>query len=220
MPPVRVTVVTGYLGAGKSAIAARLRELRPQDDIRETDGLAHPAEAGPFDDLVTAVDAKHAVFHLDDSPVCRAQIEAAGAIVLTKTDLVADPDTNRLARRLQAMAPAARIVRSAGDALDAGHGPVAPGGGGEAGVERRTLEPGELERGAFHDWLDRLTIEHGPDLFRLKGVAAVTGEPRRLVVDGVHMTVELTPGEPWDAENPRTLLELTGRRLSAVPPLC
>jgi G3E family GTPase len=216
MPAVRVTVVTGYLGAGKTTVLARLRELRPDDRLVETDGLAHPSEAAPFDDLVCAVDAKHAVFHLDDSSVCRAQIEAAGAIVLTKTELVADPDTNRLARRLQAMNPDARIVRTAEDALDAGHAPLPEGTSGEPGVERLVIEDGELDPDGFRDWLDRLVFEHGPDVFRLKGVAALTGDPRRLLVDGVHMTVVLTPGDPWDGAEPRTRLELAGRRLASL----
>lgn len=219
MPPVRVTVVTGYLGAGKSSIAAGLRELRPSDEIAETDGLAHPADAAPFDDLVCAVDAKHAVFHLDDSAVCRAQIEAAGAIVLTKTDLVAEPDTRRLERRLRGMNPGARVVHSADGAVEAGHAEIPPGASGEPGVERITFEEDPLERALLEEWLDRLAIEHGPELYRLKGVAAAAGEERRLVVDGVHMTIGLQPGDPWDGEPPRTRLELTGRHLrEAVRP--
>jgi G3E family GTPase len=216
MPAVHVTV-TGYLGAGKTTVLERLRAAAPDAELIETDGLAHPAEiGGRLDDLVCAVDAKHAVFHLDDSAVCRAQIEAAGAIVLTKTDLVAEPDTRRLERRLQGLNPLARIVRAPEDALGAGHAEIPAGESGEPGVARRSLEDGELDPERFHDWLDRLTIEHGPDLFRLKGVAALEGEPRRLLVDGVHMTVATTPGEPWDGAEPRTALELAGRRLDAV----
>jgi G3E family GTPase len=219
MPPVGVTVVTGYLGADKSALAARLHELRPHDEIIETDGLAHPAELAHVDDLICVVDAKHAIFHLDDSTVCRAQIEAAGAIVVTKTDLVAEPDAKRLERRLQAMNPSARVVRTAEEALGAGHAEIPSGESGEAGVERVVLEEAAIEPERFHDWLDQLTIEHGPDLFRLKGVAAIAGDPRQLLVDVVHMTVALMAGAPWDGAPPRTRLELTGRRLSAAPPL-
>lgn len=217
---MRVTVVTGYLGAGKSTVLERLRALRPSDELVETDGLAHPAESARgvarLDDLICAVDAKHAVFHLDDSAVCRAQIATAGAIVLTKTDLVADPDTKRLERRLHGMNPRARIVHTAEDALEAGHAEIPAGESGEPGVERLLLEDGELEPERFRDWLDRLAVEHGPDLFRLKGVAALSGDPRRLLVDGVHMTVATTPGEPWDGAERRTRLELAGRRLDGV----
>ena len=217
---MRVTVVTGYLGSGKTTVLERLLVARPEDELIETDGLAHPAEVARglprLDDVICAVDAKHAVFHLDDSAVCRAQIEAAGALVVTKSDLVAEPDTKRLERRLQGMNPAARIVRAAEDALEAGHAPLPDGEGGEPGVERLVLDRGEIEPERFHDWLDRLTIEHGPDLFRIKGVAALAGDPRRVLVDGVHMTVSLTPGAPWDGAALHTRLELVGRRLSTA----
>lgn len=216
MPGVRVTVVTGYLGAGKSTLLERLRTLQPGDELVETDGLAHPGEIPRLDDLICAVDAKHAVFHLDDSAVCRAQIATAGAIVLTKTDLVADPDTKRLERRLQAMNPRARIVRAPEDALEAGHAEIPAGASGEPGVERLLLEDGELDPERFHAWLDRLTIEHGPDLFRLKGIVALSGDPRRLLVDGVHMTVATSQGAPWNGAEPRTRLELAGRHLDGV----
>ena len=37
----------------------------------------------------------------------------------------------------------------------------------------------------------------GPDLYRFKGVLSLKGDPNRFVFQGVHMTLDGTPGSPW-----------------------
>jgi G3E family GTPase len=53
-------------------------------------------------------------------------------------------------------------------------------------------------------WLDRLTQEQGPDLLRMKGVLAFPDEPKRFVVQSVHMIMEGDVQRDWRPDEPRT----------------
>jgi G3E family GTPase len=44
----------------------------------------------------------------------------------------------------------------------------------------------------------------GPDLFRIKAIVALAGEPRRQIVHGVQTYVESAPGREWTADEPRS----------------
>lgn len=53
-------------------------------------------------------------------------------------------------------------------------------------------------------WLNELTQTRGPDILRLKGIFAFPDEPKRFVVQGVHMIVEGDVQREWRADEPRT----------------
>lgn len=53
-------------------------------------------------------------------------------------------------------------------------------------------------------WLDQLTQQRGPDILRLKGIFAFPDEPKRFVVQGVHMIVEGDTQREWREGEPRT----------------
>lgn len=59
------------------------------------------------------------------------------------------------------------------------------------------------------------TIEkYGNDMLRYKGILAIAGEPRRLIVQGVHRVVGFDYGSEWTTNEPRkTLLVIIGRNL-------
>jgi G3E family GTPase len=52
-------------------------------------------------------------------------------------------------------------------------------------------------------WINQLTQERGPDILRLKGIFAFPDEPKRFVVQGVHMIVEGDTQREWRADEPR-----------------
>jgi len=55
--------------------------------------------------------------------------------------------------------------------------------------------------GPLNEWLGWLLSTKGVDIFRSKGILAVSGMPERYVFQGVHMLFDGTPWEPWgDAE--------------------
>ena len=90
--------------------------------VIETTGLADPgpvaqtffmdeeiAESFLLDSILTLVDAKHAQAQLDDRQEARRQVGFADQIFLSKTDLVAQEETDALIQRLKHMNPRAPI---------------------------------------------------------------------------------------------------------------
>lgn len=57
--------------------------------------------------------------------------------------------------------------------------------------------PGELNEKKVNQWFAKLLVEKGPDLYRMKGVLSLRGDPNRFVFQGVHMTLDSTVGAPW-----------------------
>lgn len=91
----------------------------------ETTGMADPGpvaqtffmddelrEALNLDGVVTLVDAKHVLLHLDDSDEVKEQIAFADVILLNKVDLVSAQELDQLEARIHAMNSAAKIYRT------------------------------------------------------------------------------------------------------------
>jgi len=63
-------------------------------------------------------------------------------------------------------------------------------------------------------WLSELTQARGPDILRLKGIFAFPDEPKRFVVQGVHMIVEGDVQRDWrDGEARTSRIVFIGRNL-------
>ena len=73
---------------------------------------------------------------------------------------------------------------------------------------------GALDPEKFDSWLSTLLRRDGADLFRMKGILAITGDDRRMVFQGVHMLFDNKPGAPWGAEAPYNRLVFIGRNLN------
>src|SRR3954453_15965326 len=56
---------------------------------------------------------------------------------------------------------------------------------------------GDLKANKVNEWFADLMAARGPDLYRFKGVLSLKGDPNRFVFQGVHMTLDGTPGSPW-----------------------
>ncbi|MFT3726529.1 MAG: GTP-binding protein [Terricaulis sp.] len=52
-------------------------------------------------------------------------------------------------------------------------------------------------------WINDLTQRQGPDILRLKGIIAFPDEPKRFVIQGVHMIVEGDTQRDWRADEQR-----------------
>jgi G3E family GTPase len=201
----------------------------------ETTGLADPAPVAQtfivdddvagalrLDAIVTLVDARHALGHLDEVKPEGVENEAveqvafADRLVLTKTDLVDDSDIETLSRRLRsinAVAPLTSAIHGVvdlGDILDVGAFDL----NRIMEMDPQFLEqndhqhdqsvtsvgvmiPGDLDGERFNTWLGRLLRERGTDIFRMKGIVAIDGEERRHVFQGVHMLLDSQPDRPW-----------------------
>ncbi|PZO49543.1 MAG: cobalamin biosynthesis protein CobW [Alphaproteobacteria bacterium] len=63
-------------------------------------------------------------------------------------------------------------------------------------------------------WINQITQERGPDILRLKGIIAFPDEPKRFVIQGVHMIVEGDTQRDWrDDEKRVSRLVFIGRNL-------
>jgi G3E family GTPase len=97
----------------------------------ETTGMADPGPVAQtffvddemqgklqLDGIVTLVDAKHIVLHIDDSDEAKEQIAFADVIILNKTDLVTPEDLEHVEARIRGMNSAAKIYRAQNAQID------------------------------------------------------------------------------------------------------
>ncbi|OYT72933.1 MAG: cobalamin biosynthesis protein CobW [Chloracidobacterium sp. CP2_5A] len=73
--------------------------------------------------------------------------------------------------------------------------------------------PGDLDPKKLNAWLGDLLQSQGPDIFRMKGVLSIAGDPRRFVFQGVHMMFDGRPDREWGAEPRHNALVFIGRNL-------
>ncbi|MFG1224064.1 CobW family GTP-binding protein [Xanthobacter wiegelii] len=160
--------------------------------------------------VVTAVDAVQGMGTLDRHAEARKQVGVADEVVLTKADL-AGSDLAPLEARIAGLSPGARLHRSslthlAQPTLLDGIDPADPNT--RPSEVRAWLRAEAFEAAdpvthredigsfclAFEEplhwehvsaWLDALVIAHGDDLLRVKGILAIAGRPRPVVVQAV-----------------------------------
>ncbi|MBA3327213.1 MAG: GTP-binding protein [Solirubrobacterales bacterium] len=189
------------------------------------DALASITHVLRLDTMVAVIDAAHALDQLDriKSPEARQQVQLATHVVVSKIDLVDDDAIDAVRARVYALNPAAQVIAAArGDlssdllldsfSLTAADHDDDPGIGhghdhdhAHLDVEIFSLElEGELDEGRWESWLGALIMLRAPDLFRIKAILALAGEPRRQIVHGVQTYVESAPGRDWEPGEPRT----------------
>jgi G3E family GTPase len=207
----------------------------------ETSGMADPTPVAQtffvdpvaaqvsLDAIVTMVDAKHAGAGLQHEAV--DQIVIADRIIMNKVDLVGARELEELEQRVRSLNATAPILR-------ADHARVALEnilGIGAFSAQRGTLSldghehshdptlesrafvyERPFERLAFESWVKAFLAEHGADVFRLKGIVAFRGEPRRHVLQAVHRMMDLKPADAWGAERPVSKLVFIGRNLDEL----
>jgi len=114
-------------------ILGRLMKRKDRLDgiLIETTGLADPGPVAQtfftddemrtrfrLDAIVTVVDAKHVLLHIDDSPEVKKQIGFADVIILNKTDLATPAELDALEARIRKMNGAAKVHRTQNSAID------------------------------------------------------------------------------------------------------
>ena len=108
-------------------ILGNLMKRRDKFDriVVETTGMADPSPVAQtffvdddmkdlfaLDGIVTLVDAKHVLLHIDESDECREQLAFGDVIVLNKTDLVSEEELVAVERRIRGMNALAKVVRA------------------------------------------------------------------------------------------------------------
>ena len=192
----------------------------------ETTGLADPApvaqtffvddrvvERYKLDGIVTVVDAKHIIQHLDEEKPDDVENEAveqiafADRILLNKIDLASEGEISEVRNRIKAINAFAPVYETENSIID----PSELIGIGAFDLSQ-TLEmdpefldtdaehehdenvtstsskfEGELNVNKLERWIGELMQTKAEDLFRYKGVLAVKGMDQKFVFQGVHM---------------------------------
>ena len=191
-----------------------------------------------LDQVVTVVDAAHFLDKLAESHEAEEQAAFADLIVLNKIDLVDDAGRDSVLAAIRKLNSQARVIETARSAV-----PLEEVLGRGAFDLNRLLEiePGFLEEDpedhehdesiasisltsdapldarAFSEWMRALVREHGPSIFRSKGILAFADAPKRYVFQGVHMVMDSQWGDAWRTGEPRrSRLVFIGRNLDPV----
>ncbi|WP_434664474.1 CobW family GTP-binding protein [Aeromonas sp. NJAU223] len=107
-----------------------------------------------------------------------------------------------------------RIVRGGGQGFEAFSPLSARPRSWHDAIAAHLFEGGELDLKRAGAFMDACVEQHGNDMLRYKGVLAIAGEPRRLIVQGVHRVVGFDYGSPWgEEEAPHSRLVIIGRYL-------
>ncbi|WP_448571421.1 CobW family GTP-binding protein [Trichothermofontia sp.] len=188
-----------------------------------------------LDAVVTVVDAKHIHQHWDADEALE-QIAFADVILLNKIDLVSRAELDALEQRIRAMNAIAKIYRTQSaqipietllgvNAFDINHAlSIDPEFLNETAHEHDATvgslalrEQGAVDGEKLNTWLSELLRNHGPDIFRMKGILQIAGEEQRYVFQGIHMLFEGCPDRPWrPGEVRQNELVFIGRNLEAM----
>lgn len=184
---------------------AELAEKRPSRIFVETSGAASPAgvvraiarnEAVRLDGCVTVVDGRTTA--LND--LAAEQVGYADVLILSRGDVC---DLANARAMLSALNPTAVLAEPAPlepllgrRAAEIERTP--PQVAHDSGIESMSLTlEGELDDARLGDWVEDELARFGGRLLRVKGILAIAGLERRMIVQGVADQVEVTFGAPW-----------------------
>ncbi|MEM0979597.1 MAG: GTP-binding protein [Cyanobacteria bacterium P01_H01_bin.58] len=188
-----------------------------------------------LDAVVTVVDARHIWQHWEAEEAVE-QIAFADVILLNKIDLVTEEELTKLEQRIRGMNALAKIhrTRDAQIEMDALLGVSAfdlnkaltidPDFLDETAHEHdetvgsiALVESGELDGDKLEAWIGELLRDHGPDIFRMKGILNMAGEDNRFVFQGIHMLFDGRQDRPWKPDESRkNELVFIGRNLEQL----
>merc|ERR1711972_907873 len=237
--------VRGDLIAGlKKLIKNSKKSGKPMGGVMiETTGLADPAPVAQtffaddfvqkhmrLDGILTLVDAKHIIQHLEDEKPEGVENEAveqiafADRILLNKCDLVEDEsELAEVEKRIRAINETVPIKRTTNSEVDMDF---------ILGIQGFCLDkimemddafladshdhqhdsrvssvgvdvPGEVVQQKLNEWISWLLKEKGTDLFRSKGVLAVKGMKEKFVFQAIHMLFANSQEGAWGADEQR-----------------
>lgn len=177
-----------------------------------------------LDGIVTVADAKFLEKELADAAEAKAQIAFADVILLNKTDLATPAELDRIEGRIRKMNPLARIRRTEHSQI-----PVAELLNIKAHALQNALKLEDHDHEHDHEhvhhdehvrsffivddrpldlhkletWLSQVIQTMGPNIYRSKGILHISGQPKRVVFQGVQMLFDAAPDRFWNPGEPR-----------------
>eukprot|EP00928_Gymnodinium_smaydae_P026759 TRINITY_DN20916_c1_g1_i2.p1 TRINITY_DN20916_c1_g1~~TRINITY_DN20916_c1_g1_i2.p1 ORF type:complete len:458 (+),score=100.70 TRINITY_DN20916_c1_g1_i2:47-1420(+) len=223
--------------------------------IIETTGLADPAPVAQtffaddfvqqhmrLDGILTLVDAKHIIQHLDEQKPAGVENEAveqiafADRILLNKCDLVdSDAELDAVEKRIRAINETVPIKRTTNSEvnmdfvlgihcfsldkiidMDDAFLDASQGHQHDSRVSSVGIDvPGEVIQDKLSHWVSCLLREKGVDLYRSKGVLAVKGVRQKFVYQAIHMIFSNSVEGEWKPdEERRCKMVFIGRNLN------
>lgn len=177
-----------------------------------------------LDAVVTVADAAHIEKNLKELKETQEQLGFADVILLNKTDLVSVEELERLETKIKSINALARVVRT--NKCDVNIADVF--GIGAFDLNSRVEvnpqlmqvfhehshddaiqsvyleEPRALDMEKLNRFMSIVSQELGGQILRSKGVINVQGEDKRVIFQGVHMTMGSGLDRPWETNEKRT----------------
>jgi len=236
--------VRGDLIAGlKKLIKQSKATAKPLDGvIIETTGLADPAPVAQtffvddvvakhmrLDGILTLVDAKHIIQHLEDEKPEGVENEAveqiafADRLLLNKCDLATEEELLEVERRIRAINQTVPIKRTTNSEVEMDYILGIKGFSLDKIIEMDDAflqaehdhqhDPrvssvgidviGEVDSAKLDEWIGWLLKEKGTDIFRSKGVLAVQGMKEKFVYQAIHMLFSNSRQGAWVPDEER-----------------
>jgi G3E family GTPase len=73
---------------------------------------------------------------------------------------------------------------------------------------------GDLDSKRLNTWMTKIMREKGVDIFRMKGILSIKGQPNRFVFHGVHMLFDGIPDQPWGGRPRVNQMVFIGKNLN------
>jgi G3E family GTPase len=192
-----------------------------------------------LDSIITVVDAKHILQHLDEVKPQGVENESieqlafADRVLLNKIDLVTADEVEKVKSRIAAINTSCEVIPTQNSIVDLDRilnlrafdldkiMTMDPEFLRDQEHMHDTsvysvgiLEEGEADLDKLNDWIGTILREMGADIFRMKGVIAIKGKQRRYVFQGVHMLFGGSPQSVWlDGEKKLNKMVFIGRNL-------
>lgn len=183
-----------------------------------------------LDGVIAVVDATRAreVLGFD---LAVEQLGFADVVVLSHADRVAAPESggglDAVEARVRRHAPAAVVARAANGVASLGFDELLAGraealylpaerSGHTAFEAVSLLLEGELDEDRFADWVESALADVEARLLRVKGILAMAGLDRRVILQGVGESVTVELGRPWGDAPPTSRLVVLGLGLDGA----
>lgn len=184
-----------------------------------------------LDGIVTIVDALHLLFQLEQTPETRSQVLCADLILLNKTDLVDTETLDGVLGKIRELNPDAEIYETKHASIEPQklfsisllqqnslkeveqsliqehhheghhHHPHTH----DEEVMSFSLEiPGFMDLERLDAWLNMLTMLHGTNLYRMKGILNLHDESRKFVFQSVFSVLQGDFGADWKSSDTRS----------------
>ena len=171
-----------------------------------------------LDQVVTVVDAIHFMDKVDESHEAEEQVAFADLIIINKIDLANAEQIETVKNKIKSLNSQVRIIEAQqgnvpmDELLDKATFDLSRILEIEPGLLEEDPDDHEhddevtsislvsdklLDAREFSQWMRALVREHGPSIFRSKGIMAFTDSPKRYVLEGVHMVMDSQWGDDW-----------------------